>query len=192
MHLYSYPEKNHLKNDKSVKLYNILLPLWLIIFLPSYLWLGLIPLNYIIDRVVLRWSLGDMPDRGLFCRRHTWKLCLIGFMGDIIGAVFMVAALFLTALPGALHENTEHPFLDKITYGVGFNPFSNILSLIIVLAAIFLAGLIIYLIDKALLKKVGLSLEQAKKSALRIALITAPYLFLFPSSILYEGSEFIL
>ena len=64
--------------------------------------------------------------------------------------------------------------------------------LIIVLAAIFLAGLIIYLIDKAVLKKVGLSLEQAKKSALRIALITAPYLFLFPSSILYESSEFVL
>ena len=180
-----------MKYDKPV-LYNLLLPFWVLIFVPSWLWLILIPLNYLLDRIVLRWSLGDMPDRGLFCRRHTWKLCLVGFMGDIIGAVFMVAALFLTALPGALHENTEHPFLDKITYGVGFNPFSNILSLIIVLAAIFLAGLIIYLIDKAVLKKVGLSLEQAKKSALRIALITAPYLFLFPSSILYESSQFIL
>ncbi|MBR2752232.1 MAG: hypothetical protein IKE02_00730 [Lachnospiraceae bacterium] len=180
-----------MKYDKPV-LYNLLLPFWVLIFVPSWLWLILIPLNYLLDRIVLRWSLGDMPDRGLFCRRHTWKLCLVGFMGDIVGAVFMVAALFLTALPGALHEKTAHPLLDKITYGVGFNPFSNILSFVIVLAAIFLAGLIIYLIDKALLIKVGLSLEQAKKSALRIALITAPYLFLFPSSILYEGSEFIL
>ena len=104
----------------------------------------------------------------------------------------MVAALFLTALPGVLHEDAEYPLLDKITYGVGFNPFSHFLSFIIVLAAIFLAGLIIYLIDKAVLKKVGLSLEQAKKAALRIALITAPYLFLFPSSILYESSEIVL
>ena len=134
-----------MKYDKPV-LYNLLLPFWVLIFVPSWLWLILIPLNYLLDRIVLRWSLGDMPDRGLFCRRHTWKLCLIGFMGDIIGAVFMVAALFLTALPGALHENTAHPLLDKITYGVGFNPFSNILSFVIVLAAIFLAGLILRMI----------------------------------------------
>ena len=101
-----------MKYDKPV-LYNLLLPFWVLIFVPSWLWLILIPLNYLLDRIVLRWSLGDMPDRGLFCRRHTWKLCLVGFMGDIIGAVFMVAALFLTALPGALHENTEHPFLES-------------------------------------------------------------------------------
>ena len=180
-----------MKQNKTV-LYNLLVPFWVLLFVPSWLWLVLIPLNYLLDRIVLRWSLGDMPDKGLFCRKHTWKLCLVGFLGDIIGGIFMVAARFLTALPGALHENTEHPLLDKITYGVGFNPFSHILSLVIVLAAIFLAGLIIYLIDKAVLKKVGLSLEQAKKSALRIALITVPYLFLFPSSILYESSDFIL
>ena len=180
-----------MKQNKTV-LYNLLLPFWVLIFVPSWLWLILIPLNYLLDRIILRWSLGDMPDKGLFCRKHTWKVCLVGFLGDIIGAVLMVAALFLTALPGVLHENTEHPFLDKIMYGVGFNPFSHILSLIIVLATIFVAGLIIYVIDKAVLKKVGLSVEQAKKSALRIALITAPYLFLFPSSILYENSEFIL
>ena len=179
--------------QKQTVLYNLLLPFWILIFVPSLLWLVLIPLNYLLDRIILRWSLGDMPDKGLFCRKHTWKVCLVGFLGDMIGAILMVAALFLTALPGTLSDNADgHPLLDKITYGVGFNPFSNVLSFIIVLAAIFLAGLIIYLIDKAVLKKVGLSLEQAKKSALRIALITAPYLFLFPSSILYENSNLVL
>ena len=181
-----------MKQNKTV-LYNLLLPFWILIFVPSWLWLVLIPLNYVLDRIILLWSLGDMPEKGLFCRKHTWKVCLVGFLGDMIGAVLMVGAIFLTALPGALSDQVdEHPFLDKIMYGVGFNPFSNILSLIIALAAIFLAGLIIYLIDKAVLKKVGLSSEQAKKSALRIALITAPYLFLFPSSILYKNSHYIL
>ena len=52
-----------LKN--STKLYNILLPLWFIIFIPSWLWLLLIPANYLIDRIVLKWSLGDLEDKGL-------------------------------------------------------------------------------------------------------------------------------
>ncbi len=182
-----------MKQDKTI-LYNLLLPFWVLLFVPSWLWLILIPLNYILDRIILRWSLGDMPDKGQFCRKHTWKLCLIGFAGDLIGALLMVGALFLTALPDAINESAEgaHPLLDKIMYGVGFNPFSHVLSLIIVLAAIALAGFVIYLLDKAVLKKVGLSIEQAKKSALRIALITAPYLFLFPSSILYDNPSFIL
>ncbi|MBR1985622.1 MAG: hypothetical protein IKA24_01790 [Mogibacterium sp.] len=76
--------------NTTTKIYNILLPLWLLIFLPSYLWLALIPLNYVIDRVVLRWSLGDMPDKGLFCRRHTWKICLAGFLSDLAGALILL------------------------------------------------------------------------------------------------------
>ena len=57
-----------MKSDN--KVYNILLPIWLLIFFPSWLWLLLIPANYLIDRIVLRWSLGELPDKGLFCRKN--------------------------------------------------------------------------------------------------------------------------
>lgn len=67
--------------------------MWLIIFLPSYFWLVLIPLNYLIDRVVLKWSLGDKPDKGLFCRKHTWKICLAGFFSDFVGAAIRLALI---------------------------------------------------------------------------------------------------
>ena len=30
-----------------------------------WLWLLLIPANYLIDRIVLKWSLGDLEDKGL-------------------------------------------------------------------------------------------------------------------------------
>ena len=63
-------------NKKEVKLYKILLPIWILVFWPSWLWLILIPANYLIDRLVLRWSLGEMPDKGAFCRKHTWKICI--------------------------------------------------------------------------------------------------------------------
>ena len=164
--------------NTTTKIYNILLPLWLLIFLPSYLWLALIPLNYVIDRVVLRWSLGDMPDKGLFCRRHTWKICLAGFLSDFAGALI----LLIISIPLAdLNEK-----LYDIGHAIMFDPFSNPVGLLIVVASIAVSAVCINFLDKWILGRAGLDPEQVKRSALRLALITAPYLYLFPSRLLYK------
>ena len=168
-----------MKNDSNVRFYNILLPLWLIIFLPSYLWLALIPLNYIIDRLVLRWSLGGMPDKGLFCRKHTWKICLAGFLSDLAGSLILLGV----SIP--VSEISEK-FYD-IGHAIMFDPFSNLIGLLIVIASITVSAVCIYFLDKRILGRAGLDPEQAKRSAIRLALITAPYLYLFPSRLLYEG-----
>ena len=168
-----------MKNDSNVRFYNILLPLWLIIFLPSYLWLGLIPLNYIIDRVVLRWSLGDMPDKGLFCRKHTWKICLAGFFSDLVGSLILLGV----SIPAS---EISEKFYD-IGHAIMFDPFSNPIGLLIVTASIAVSAACIYFLDKRILGKAGLEPELVKRSAVRLALITAPYLYLFPSRLLYEG-----
>ena len=47
------------------------------------------------------------------------------------------------------------------------------------------AGLAIYSFDTKILTGVGLDAEQARRSALRLAVITAPYLYFFPSRLLY-------
>ncbi len=168
-----------MKNDSNVRFYNILLPLWLIIFLPSYLWLGLIPLNYIIDRAVLRWSLDGMPDKGLFCRKHTWKICLAGFLSDLAGSLILLGV----SIP--VSEISEK-FYD-IGHAIMFDPFSDLIGLIIVVSGIAVSAACIYLLDKRILGKAGLEPELVKRSAVRLALITAPYLYLFPSRLLYEG-----
>ncbi len=168
-----------MRKSNSVKLYNILLPLWLIIFLPSYLWLALIPLNYLIDRMVLKWSLKDMPDKSLFCRRHTWKICLAGFFSDFVGAAIMLAI--------SMYSGEHSEKLYYIGHAVMFDPFSSLPGFFIVAACIAISAVCIYFIDKRILRKAGLDTEQVKQSALRLALITAPYLYLFPSRLLYEG-----
>lgn len=177
--------------NTNTKIYNILLPLWLLIFLPSYLWLALIPLNYLIDRLVLKWSLGGVPDpgdttdlsgvpgKGLFCRKHTWKICLTGFLGDLAGALI----LLIISIP--LADRNEK--LYDIGHAIMFDPFSNLAGLLIVVAAIVVSAVCIYFLDKWILGRAGLDPEQVKRSALRLALITAPYLYLFPSRLLYEG-----
>ena len=154
----------------------------MIVFFPSWLWLILIPANYLIDRIVLKWSLGDMPDKGMFCKTHNWKVCLAGFLADFAGALVLFAVnQLLFQVSG---ENDS--FMDRAANGIMFNPFSNVLSLIIVVASIALAALCIYIFDRRILAKAGLEADQAKRSALRLALITAPYLYLIPSEWIYN------
>ena len=169
-----------MKSDN--KVYNLLLPIWLLIFFPSWLWLLLIPANYLIDRIVLMWSLGDMPEKGLFCRKHNWIICLAGFASDFAGAILLFA---LNQLMFELNDNVNS-FIYKAADGLMFNPFSNVLSLIIVIATIALSAVCIYKLDKSILIKAGLDIDQAKKSAIRLAIITAPYVYLIPSEWFYN------
>jgi hypothetical protein len=176
-----------MNTHRDIKLYNILLPLWLLIFFPSYLWFFLIPANYLLDRIVLKWGLGDMEDKGRFCRRHTYKICLAGFLSDLAGVIVLLGV----SVPLASIDEIE-TFLEAVSYGIMFNPFSNILSLIVVAVAVALSGLCIYKLDQVILKKAGVDPERTRKAALKLALFTAPYVYFFPTGILYESGTAIL
>ena len=173
-----------------IRVYNLLFPAWLLLFWPSFLWLFLIPANYLLDRFVLKWSLGDMPDKGLFCRKHTWKICLAGFFADFVGFLILLGVFLL--LGTRENGGPAQDFWDEFGYGVGFNPFANALAFLVVALAVAVAGFLIYSLDKRILKRTGLEIAQVKRSALRLALITAPYLFFFPSAIIYNSSSFSL
>ena len=170
-----------MNRKNSIKLYNILLPLWFIIFIPSWLWLLLIPANYLIDRIVLQWSLGGMEDKGLFCRKHNWKICLAGFLGDFVGAITLYFISII--LVGWGGDGTS--FLEKAGDAIMFEPFANILAVLIVIAAIALSGFCIYKLDIRVLGKTELDSEQIKRAAIRLALFTAPYLYLIPGRWFY-------
>ena len=163
------------------RLYNVIFPIWLLVFFPSYLWLILIPVNYLIDRIVLRWSLGDMSDKNLFCRKNTWKICLAGFLGDFVGSIALFfASQLLSGLGGK-----RFSFLQMAGEGIMFDPFTNVLSFLIVAAGIALSAVCIYNLDKRILGKTEREPEQVKRAAFRLALFTAPYLYLIPSRWFY-------
>ena len=89
-------------DHRPIRTYNILLPIWLLVWFPSWLWLILVPANYLVDRLVLSWSLGDMEDKGTFCRENTWRVCVAGFISDFAGsALLLVTMVFLGSMPGA-------------------------------------------------------------------------------------------
>lgn len=158
---------------KTFRVYNIMLPVWMLVWFPSWLWLLLIPGNYLIDRLVLRWSLKGREERDAFCRKQTWKICLAGFLSDLAGALLLFAVY--AADPGR-----------ELTYALAYAPFSHWGAFLITVLAVALSGLLIFLIDRPMLKRSGLDAAQAKRSALYMAIVTAPYLFLFPSGLLYR------
>ncbi|MBQ3815186.1 MAG: hypothetical protein II836_03950, partial [Clostridia bacterium] len=122
--------------------------------------------------------------------RHTWKICLAGFLSDFVGFLILFGVFMASvAIDG---ETSFGALIEKLAYGVGFNPFSHPAAFLVVALAVLIAGVLIFLIDRSLLKKAGLAAEQAKKSALRLALITAPYLYFIPSSLLYDNGDFII
>ena len=165
----------------NIRIYNVLLPVWLIIFIPSPLWLLLIPANYLLDRIVLRWSLGDLENKGTFCKKNNWKICLAGFASDFVGAIFLFAVNQIMYAIDGERDGILGQAADHIMY----NPITNVLAFIIVAISIVLAAICIYTFDKRILTAAGIDAERAKKSAIRLALITAPYLYLLPSELFY-------
>lgn len=170
--------KSAFKYRRSFPVLNLLLPIWLLIWFPSWLWVILIPANFLVDWLVLRWSLKDMEDRAEFCKTHTWKVCAIGFISDFIGTLILIIAMVILG-------EFEDEVLVEIGSALGFNPFGNPIALAITIFAIIVAGICIFFLDRWILGTTSLDRDLAKKAALRLAIITAPYLFLIPTTIVY-------
>ena len=165
-----------MKRNTEIRLYNVLFPVWILVFFPSWLWLILIPGNYLIDRTVLYFSLKE-GERNAFCRKHSWKICLAGFSADFVGALF----LFAVSLAATMIQPVNNDYANYLL----MNHFRSFPALVTVIAAIALSGVLIFLLDRKILEKAGLSGEAAHHSALVLALVTAPYLFLIPASLIY-------
>ena len=99
-------------SNNSIKLYNVLFPIWMLLFIPSPLWLLIIPGNYIIDRLVLYLSMKDYPERKTFCKQNTWKICLAGFGADFVGA----ALLFLCSNVSVYFK--EGSFMERMFWEI--------------------------------------------------------------------------
>ena len=76
--------------------------------------------------------------------------------------------------------------MERMFWEIDNNPFDNVGSFLLVAASIIIAGIIIYYLDRSILKQNGLEETQAKKSALWMAIATAPYLFLIPTTLIYD------
>jgi len=152
--------------ERNVKLYNLIFPVWMLwIFPPA--WLAVIPLNLLIDALVLFLTLTALkrPDRRALLRTLLLPMWLFGFLADFVGSLWMFLGHELL-----LYKNGGWNF---------YRPFQSPEVLAWTLAAVVLSGVCIYLFDRFLVKRslTALSPRERHMIALTMAIATAPWTF---------------
>lgn len=154
---------------KTTKLYNVILPIWWILCFPiTPFWFVILLGNALIDSLVL--LLGCKINRRSFW--DIWKKCFLktyifGYAADLIGCLLMLLLTFI--LP------------NSIANAINFNPFADPLVFAITLLVVIFSGFLIYHFNMKLnFKNTDLTVEEKKKAAYCLAIITAPYCFMIP------------
>lgn len=161
---------------KQTRIYNIILPVWLLLALPSPLWLAILPGNLVVDCAVLFCTLLALrhAQKGAVVKKLWWRFWLLGFAADAIGVAWMFLGM-LGYLPfGEAWENT----VSHVTH----NAFANPWAFLWTLAGVALSGVCIYFFDRRAMRSCGLLTGREKHiTALAMAIATAPYLFFIPA-----------
>ena len=72
-------------NQKEFRVYNMILPIWLLLWFPSPLWLLLIPANFLLDLLVIWLSIRKEENGFAVAWKNSGKICIAGFVSDFIG-----------------------------------------------------------------------------------------------------------
>lgn len=156
---------------KNKKLYNMIFPLWAIPIFPFF-WFIVIPLNFIIDSIVLILGLKfiKIEDWKNIYKKSIFFVVAFGFLSDIISGLLLY-------IVGTKLEDINYDIFSHIAY----DPINNIYSFSVVLIAVIIAFILIYFFNKNISFKnsKSLNLEEKKKLSLILAIFTTPYIYLF-------------
>ncbi|MDO4416642.1 MAG: hypothetical protein Q4C20_16335 [Erysipelotrichaceae bacterium] len=92
----------------------------------------------------------------------------------------MIGFLFLTYFPKLF---LSKQLAQEVSSACYTSPFVSSNVLAVFLAAVTVSGICIYIIDRWILKKQGLDSEPAGKIAFLLAVLTAPWLMLYPTEL---------
>ena len=169
---------------KSVRLYNVIFPIWILMFWPSPpVFLLTLLGNLAIDCLVVFLALQALkyPAGGAVLRRCWWKVWLFGFLSDVIGALWLAAGLFGA---WALDADGTAGWVSDFAMAMTVNPFRHPLALAWTAIGVAIAGVCIYIFDRRVFRRVpGLEGRQGHVLALALAAVTAPWLFFIPVSL---------
>lgn len=148
------------------RLYNVLFPMWLFYLFPTGVWLLLLPANFAVDTLVLRWGAKRLghPDVAGLWRRSILRVWGFGFLSDLLGAGLVLGLQLLIDAVG-------------LPWNTFFFPGVTLLSL----PGVLLAGFGIYAFNaRYAFAGSGLTPEQIRRLSRWLALFTAPYAMLIP------------
>ena len=151
---------------KRLRLCNVLFPMWLFYLFPTGVWLILLPANFVVDTLVLRWGMKRLriADVTGLWRRSILRVWGFGFLSDLLGAGFILGLQLLIDAAG-------------LPWNTFFFPGVTLLSL----PGVVLAGFCIYGLNaRYAFAGCGLKWEQIRQLSRMLAVFTAPYAMLIP------------
>ena len=165
-----------MKNHSEVRLYNMVMPLWMIAAFMPQLWLILLPLNWLIDFLVLWLTMKAMrfEHPAKLAGRHVWLTWIFGFAADLLGGILMIAPDW--------GSNIKK---ESVFYGITrvlSNPFYDIWAFLWTTLGVVVTAVLIFIYNRYIvLRKADMTDVQKRKIALSLAIFTAPYLFYLPA-----------
>ena len=180
-----------MKKKQTVLYGTISFPIWLLVFIPKA-WLFLLPglllLNFAALFLLLRADAkrygGEGSSKELLakagkCVVPAW---FFSFIGWLLGSSM---TMLLAYVPGLI-AGEESWWTLRVTDPVSSNPLTSFVAILVTLAAIAFGGCIIYCLNKRFsFNKLDLDDDEIRRMAIRMALITAPYILLIPSEWLW-------
>ncbi|MFI3283705.1 MAG: hypothetical protein R3Y57_01345 [Erysipelotrichaceae bacterium] len=166
---------------KTIKLYNVLFPIWMLIMIPMT-WIIVLPGNFIIDFLVLLvgCKLAHVEQGFQVSKKVILKTWIFGFLSDIIGSLLLLGLMMISSL-------LSITFLENAINDLCINPFSNLLGFIIMMLILGFIGYLIYFFNlRFSFKKLSIDFDQKKRMALTLAILTTPYFFLIPLDWIYH------
>lgn len=165
---------------KNEKLYNLIFPIWMLLFLPPVIFMTLGG-NFIIDSIVLvityyAFKLNNMgTNLKSFYKESILKVWIFGFIADIIGASILFTIISLGQ--GLSYE---------LTSAISYDPFRYLIAFFIIIFAMMVSGFFIFLFNYKYTFNNLISDKTLKfKVAFTIAIITIPWTFLLPTKWFY-------
>lgn len=176
---------------RSVTMYNLIVPTFIILWPPVWFFLaamdgllggalllvmllGNLAVDWLVTALAMRWQkVPQVKKQSLAVLVPVW---LSGFAADFLGSLLLFVVMVIEN--DWIQENISNYFYNNI--------FEGSYALAVTLAVVAFVGLLIYRFNMNWsLRLADLTEQQRKRTALTLAVLTAPYLFLLPTCWFY-------
>lgn len=181
---------------KDIKLYNMILPPFMLFAFVPLFWIISLVGNFIIDSAVLLIiSLVIYKSfSGRLYKKAILKVWLLGFVADFVGILYLIIVSLCSLIRssdtfnGGYYEENDlgRQILSGINSAINHSHFDSVWGVLFIVSGILVSAVTIFLFDYYIsLRNVGFSNKQRLLSALSFAFFTAPYAFLLPKELFY-------
>lgn len=173
--------------NNQIRLYNLIFPMWFMLWFPGWYWLIILPVNFLVDYLVLKvcFKKKVMDNYKSLLKKYSWKTWIYGFLADLIGAIYLLIIYGGVSIVGeGLIDAGSRKIGIKISVWANdsmISAWDNPLGFIVSLSGVALAGFLVYKFNFSMLKKnEAIGEDIARYVAKWLAIITAPYLIMIP------------